>query len=387
MRHRPPQPLAVLELLTYYLPHRTGLTLHVQRLAEELARRGHRVTVLSAKFQRELPAQQMIGGVEVHRLAAPLRVSRGMLMPGYPLALWRLVRRHDVVHAHSPLLELPLVALACRLARRPLLLTHHGDLVLPKGVFNRVVEAVVASLYHLGVRGAARLIAYSNDYAAASPYLRPWRERVVAIPPPLAVPLPEPRRVGAWRERLAVGAGPVIAYAGRFVEEKRPDLLLAALPKVRRQWPTAVAVFAGQHVLPYERFFERCRPLIDAQREFVRFVGLLDDPDELAALYAAADVLVLPSETECFGLVQVEAMLCGTPVVATDIAGARVPVQTTGMGVLVAPRDVAALAEGIATVLREPARFIRPRAEIEAFYSVATTVDRVEALLRQVVNR
>ena len=386
MRSHRTTSLRILELLTYYLPHRTGLTLHVQRLAEELARRGHRLTVLSAKFRRELPARQIIGGVEVHRLAAPLRVSRGMLMPGYPLALWRLVRRHDVVHAHSPLLELPLVALACRLAHRPLVVTHHGDLILPKGVFNRVVERLVFATYGLGIREAARLIAYSDDYAAASRYLRPWKERVVAIPPPIAVPLPEPRRVAAWRARLNLGEARVIAYAGRFVEEKRPDLLLAALPEVRRRWPATVAVFAGQHVLPYERFFERCRPLIDAQREFVRFAGLLEDPGELAAFYALADVLVLPSESECFGLVQVEAMLCGTPVVATDIPGARVPVRTTGMGVLVAPRDAAALAEGIATVLREPARFIRPRAEIEAFYSVAATVDRVEALLRQVVS-
>ncbi len=386
MRSHRTTSLRILELLTYYLPHRTGLTLHVQRLAEELARRGHRVTVLSARFKADLPRSEAIAGVAVRRLSAPLRISRGMLMPGYPVALSRLVRRHDVVHAHSPLLELPLVALACRLARRPLVVTHHGDLVLPAGAFNRAVERLVFACYRLGVGRADKLVAYSDDYAAVSRYLRPWKDKVVAIPPPVEVPVPQPQAVSAWRARLAGGEGPVVAYAGRFVEEKRPDLLLKAMPEVRRHRPGAVVAFAGQQVLPYERYLERCRALIEEQREHVHFAGLLENPAELAAFYAAADVLVLPSESECFGLVQVEAMLCGTPVVATDIPGARVPVRATGMGVLVPPRDAGALARGIVTALDERARLVRPRAEIEALYAAPVTVDRVEALLRRVVR-
>ncbi len=380
--------LRLLHLLTYYLPHRTGLTLHVQRLAEEQARRGHRVTVISARFHPDLPATEGINGVTVRRLTAPLRVSRGMLMPGYPLALWRRVRRCDAVHAHTPLLELPLVALACRLARRPLLVTHHGDLVLPAGAFNRLVEAVSLASFRLGALGAARLVAYSEDYAVASRYLGGvLAARTVAIPPPVAIPAPRGEDVEQLRRRLGVGDAPVVAYAGRFVEEKRPDLLLGAMPEVRRRWPAAVAAFAGQQVLPYERFMERCHALIEEQREHVRFVGLLEEPAELAAFYALADVLVLPSETECFGLVQVEAMLCGTPVVATDIPGARVPVRTTGMGVLVPPRDPAALARGIAAVLADRPRFVRPRAEIERHFSLVGTVDRIEVLLRTVAGR
>lgn len=380
--------LRLLHFLTYYLPHRTGLTLHVQRLAEEQARRGHRVTVVSARFRRELPTREVIDGVAVERLQAPLRVSRGMLMPGYPLALWRHLRRCDAVHAHTPLLELPLVALACRLARRPLLVTHHGDLVLPAGPFNRVVEAVSWACFRLGARGAGRLVAYSEDYAAASRYLGGvLAARTVPIPPPVSIPAPRREDVERLRRRLGLGDAPVVAYAGRFVEEKRPDLLLAAMPEVRQRFPGAMAVFAGQQVLPYERYLERCHDLIEGQRPWVRFVGLLEDPAELAAFYALAEVLVLPSETECFGLVQVEAMLCGTPVVATDIPGARVPVATTGMGVLVPPRDPESLARGIAAVLADRGRFVRPRAEVEALYSVAVAADRIEALLEEVLDR
>ena len=86
-------PLRILVCLTYYLPHRTGLTLHAQRLAEALAARGHRVTVVSARFRPDLAAEETIGGVRVVRLPAPLRISRGLVMPSYPFAVRRLLPR------------------------------------------------------------------------------------------------------------------------------------------------------------------------------------------------------------------------------------------------------------------------------------------------------
>jgi glycosyltransferase involved in cell wall biosynthesis len=381
------QRLRVLECLTYYLPHRTGLTLHVQRLAEGLARRGHDVTVLSARFRPELSCDEPIAGVRVVRLRAPWRVSRGMVMPAYSSALRRLMEANDVVHVHSPMLEAALVARACRRWRRPLVVTHHGDLILPRGAFNRVVERAVLAMFRPAAMQAHRIVAYSRDYAVHSRWLRPWLDRVVSIPPPIDVPAPDPARVEALRTRTDLAGRRVIGYAGRFVEEKRPDLVLAALPAVRATLPAAALLFAGQHRLPYERFFERCRALVDEQREHVRFVGLLEDPAELAAFYGLCDVLVLPSQSECFGLVQPEAMLCGTPVVASDIPGARVPVLETGMGLLVPPGRPEALAAAIVSVLRDRARFVRPRSEVERTFSLDSSLDAYEHLLRHAAGR
>ena len=104
----------------------------------------------------------------------------------------------------------------------------------------------------------------------------------------------------------------------------------------------------------YEDFYSRCRPLIEPVADFVTFTGLIRDRQRLADFYAMCDVLVLPSRTDSFAAVQVEAMLCGTPVVASDIPGARVPVQLTAMGVLVEPRNPDALAAGIREVMTDP---------------------------------
>jgi len=374
-------PLAILVCITYDQPHRTGLTLHARRLARELVRRGHRVTMLSARFRRDLPAEETIDGVRTVRLAAPLRVSRGLVMPGYPLALRRLLREADVVHVHTPMLEVSLVAALAHRRAVPLVITHHGDLVLPGGLGNRVVERSVRALFRPGARRARDLVAYSDDYARHSTWLRGLLGKTSAILPPVEVPPPEPERVAALRERLGLAGRPVIGFAGRFVEEKRPDLLLRALPRVAAALPGVVALFAGHQRLAYERFYERHQALVAAAGERFRHLGLIEDANELAAFYAACDVLVLPSQSECFGLVQAEAMLCGTPVVATDIPGARVPVLLTGMGLLVPPGDADALAGGIIEVLRRPEAYSRPAAAIASTFSLAATVGRFERVL------
>ena len=177
--------LRILIALLYYLPHNTGLTLHVQRVAEELARRGHQVTVLSASFRPELAREETIRGVRVVRLRPlPLHISRGMLLPAYPWAAARLIREHDLVWVQTPLLETGLLAWLARRAGRPLVVTHHGDLILGPGLFNRFISATMFRFYAYLARRARRLFAYSEDYAAHSYYLRPFAEKVTVIHPP-----------------------------------------------------------------------------------------------------------------------------------------------------------------------------------------------------------
>ncbi|HEY0512502.1 MAG TPA: glycosyltransferase family 4 protein [Thermoanaerobaculia bacterium] len=375
----------VLICLLYYLPHRTGLTLYVRQLAERLAARGHRVTVLCAHHAPETPFGESIeNGVRVVRLwPLPFAVSRGMILPGYPKALFRLIREHDVVSVHTPMFETALIGLAARAAGRRVVITHHGDLVLPAGALNRIITAVMFACYRTLANAAAALVCHTLDYARHSEYLKPYLDKVVVIPPFVDVPAPDPERVRELRRAWSPAGGPIIGFAGRFVEEKRPDLLIRSLEVVNRTFPDARIVFAGQHQIPYESYWPRHRPLVDRFRDQLTFLGVVPSPQDMADFYAACDVLALPSDTECFALVQVEAMLCGTPVVMTDTPGGRVPVQLTGMGKIVPRGDWKALGEGIVEVLRDRARFVRPAAEIERHFSAEETIRRYEELFRR----
>jgi len=380
-------PLKILIALQYYVPHRTGLTLHVQYVAEALAARGHQVTVLTARYDPDLPRdEQVINGVRVVRLWAPLRISRGMIMPAYLWAALRLVQLHDVVSIHTPMLETPILALFARIFRKGLVITHHGDLVLPKGLLNGFIESIILAMFRLAGRLAHRLIAYSHDYAEHSTYLAPFQDKVAAVYPPIRIPNADPQAVeflrASWLEGVN-GNARLIAYAGRFVEEKRPDVLIRALPYVHANFPGSRIVFAGQYDLKYEDFYERNLALIEQYREHLIFLGLLTDPQKLANFYASCDVLALPSDTECFALVQVEAMRNGTPVIVTNIPGAREVVRVTGMGEIVPPGNPSAMGAGIVKVLENRDVYCKPHQEIEASFSFEETIRQYEQHFRE----
>ncbi len=141
-------------------------------------------------------------------------------------------------------------------------------------------------------------------------------------------------------------------------------------------------MFAGQYIIPYEDTWERQQSLVKQYEDQLVFLGLMPDPQDVADFYAACDVLVLPSDTECFALVQVEAMLCGTPVVMTDIPGGRVPVRETGMGKLATKGDWRSIGAALVDVLDHPADYRKPREFIESVFSFQETVNRYEQQFR-----
>src|SRR5690606_25917406 len=117
-------------------------------------------------------------GVRIVRLMAPIRMSRGMLMPAYPYAAYKLMREHDIVSVHTPMFETAIVALVSKMTGTNVIVTHHGDLILPSGLVNRVIQGTMFAMYKLLARQAKQLLAYSQDYADNSYYLKPYRDKV-----------------------------------------------------------------------------------------------------------------------------------------------------------------------------------------------------------------
>lgn len=371
----------VLVTLTYYHPHWTGLTVVARRLAEGLAARGHTVTVLASQHQRELPRREEINGVQVQRVPSVGRISRTAVMPSFPVMLARLTARNDIVQLHTPMPESLLVVAQARLLGRPTVITHHGDVVMPAGVANAVIQRTMDASIGLAMRLADGVVVSAADYAHHSAFLAPVADRIHSIYPPVTLPPPQPGVVRAWRQELGLAGRRLVGFAGRFVEEKGFDYLLQAVPLVRGRLPEAQFVFAGDTEVAYERFFDRCRALMEAHDGAVTRLGLLRDPQLMANFYAMCDVFVVPSRTDSFAIVQVEAVLGGTPLVTTDIPGAREVVRATGAGRLVRPRDPAALADGIVEVLRNPGRYQPRPSAVRAVFDPDRSIERYEDLL------
>lgn len=382
-------PIKILICLLYYLPHRTGMQLYIQRIAEELVNRGHEVTILCVRHQPELLPKETINGVNIVRLWAPIiPISRGMIMPSYPFEAYRLIKAHDVVSLHTPMLETALISLIARMTGKHVIPTHHGDLILPKGLTNRFIKSTMFQLYKFMARRAPKIVAYSDDYADHSYYLQPFRDKVQVIYPPIHMPEPNLKEAKQLRAQWSDDPdGPIIGYAGRFVQEKRPDLLIRALDVINEKHPNAKIVFAGQYDIPYENTWEMYQPVVEKYKNQLIFLGMLENMQEMADFFAACDILALPSDSECFALVQIEAMLCGTPVVMTDTPGGRVPVQVTGMGKLMPSGDAVGMGETIVEVLDNLDSYQQSREEIEAKFSFKETVDRYEAVFKEYAVR
>ncbi|MCC6793408.1 MAG: glycosyltransferase family 4 protein [Thermomicrobiales bacterium] len=377
--------MKILQVLYYYYPHCSGVTIYVERLGKHLVERGHEVTVLTSRHDGSFPREEITAdGVRVVRAPVLFSVSRGVVMPTFMPIAASLIRQHDVVHLHLPMTEAAAVAALAKAMGKRVIITHHTDLTLPIGRFNKVAEKVV---FVSGVSAgyiADRIVTYTHDRAEVSPYIKRFRKKTQVVYPPVEIGRPTPEGVRAFREKHGLGDKPIVGFAGRFAEEKGLDYLLRTIPLVNAALPGVQYVFAGPYLnVVGETLYERSQPLLREHRDHVLLLGVLRG-DELMNFYAACDVLTLPSVnfTETFGLVQVEAMLCGTPVVASDLPGVREATRVTGMGRTAPPRDVPALAEALIDVVKNHDSYVRPREEIAARFSMDATVDAYERIFR-----
>ena len=216
----PTRDVKVLVVLTYFRPHTSGLTIYAERLSRGLAARGHAVTVLTSRFDPGTPRDEIRDGVQIVRVPVAFRVSKGVVMPSFGWVATRLVREHDVVSLHLPQFDAAGVALRGRWFGKPTTLTYHCDLSLPPGRLNRIANRVVDTMNALAGRWAHRVVAYTEDFAAHSPYLRRFAEKVTIIPPPVEAMRPSAQDAAAFRDRHGLdGRAPVIGLIQNVTEE------------------------------------------------------------------------------------------------------------------------------------------------------------------------
>lgn len=354
--------------------------------ARLLAERGHQVTVLTARWPGTPDDPP---GVTVKRLPGVVQVGNAVLLPGLIPAL----RRFDLIHLHYPFIGGgDLTALLARVRRIPLVVTYHNDLRAPglRGAMFSLYERTAAR----AILGAARRIAVVADgYGEASPLLRrlsPLPGRVVELPNGVDAEAFRPGLDGsAVRARFGVPATAVVLlFAGGLDTAhhfKRVDLLLRAVASVRDRelW----TLIAGDGDLR-PQFEALAAALGIAER--VRFTGGMAHR-ELPRVFAAADALVLPSDgTESFGMVLIEAMATGIPVIATDLPGVRDVVDRGRDGFLATPGDLDSLTGALSELVSLPdarrwAMGAQGRAKVERRYAWPRIGDQLEALYAEVL--
>jgi glycosyltransferase involved in cell wall biosynthesis len=319
-----------------------------------------------------------------------MHISKGVLMPTMFYWAWRTIRHADVVHLHLPQLDAAYIALISRLLNKPVVLTYHCDLRLPAGLIHLVANQVSHVANHISFGLANEVVVNTIDYAEVSAFLRRYLPKIRAILTPVELVPPTQADVEAFQRRARLEPGQrIIGMAGRLAAEKGAEYLVEAMPDILKKHPTARVLHVGQYqnVMGEEEYSRKLAPMIQALGERWTFLGVLP-PAEWTAFFQQCEVTVLPSinSTESFGIVQVESMSCGTPVVASDMPGVRQPVKMTGMGRLAPPEDAHALAQAINDVLDHPDRYQGDVNDVIKRFSPQRIAEEYEHVFQEVIG-
>ena len=349
--------MRVLITSTYFHPYSSGLSVYALRLARGLAELGHEVCVLTSQYDPKLAPEETLAGFRVVRVKVGTKLSKGVLMPGFHTQAKKWIAWADVVNVHMPQFESVVIARLAKKAKKPLVVTYHCDLVMSGGWFSRLAGWVTTQLGKWTLKRAQVIVQNTLDYAENSAVLKPYLEKVVEVPTPVDSLDPVPEEAKSFRLRFGLmESDKVLGLAGRVASEKGYEYLAQALPLVWQKYPSARVVHAGswKGVIGEETYLAKVEQMIQCFGDKWKSLGFLSDEDFMR-FFAACDLLVFSSlnATESFGIVQIEALSQGTPVVASDLPGVRQPVLRTGIGRIVPVRDAESLAEGIISVLEE----------------------------------
>lgn len=384
--------MKILIVLTYYRPHTSGLTIYAERLAKAFVQRGHQVTVLTSQFDRTTALNEVVDGVRIVRVPVLFRLSKGVIMPKFGRYATRLVKEHDVVQLHLPQFDAAGIAFRGRLWNKPTVITYHCDLKMPPGFISKAANFAVHLANRLAALFTHGFVAYTKDFATHSPYLSANLKKVRVIQPPVIMPETTDQAILDFgKNHQTAEHHPVIGMATRFASEKGVEVLLNALPTVGEKYPNFKVLYAGtyKNVMGEEKYYERLFPAIHQyqQQGQWEFLGNLS-PFEMAAFYPNLDMICVPSlnSTESFGLVQIEAMINGTPSIASALPGVRQPVLQHEMGKIVKIGDAQALAEAIIAIADDQKSYVRDPEPIRQFYHPLQVAQQYEEFFTELLE-
>ena len=368
--------MKVLHLGKFYPPAKGGMETILALICERTAQHvKNRVLVANTSSST---IEERHGSIEVTRVAALARIGAVAVCPRMPFDLAR--EEADIIVLHEPN-PMALVAYFLARPRGRLIVWYHSDVIRPSWLYRLFYRPFL----RFALSRAVRVVVSSPALGASAPELQDFQAKCKVIP--FGIEAWNPDALGAIVQRageIRRDAGQsIVLFVGRLVAYKGVGVLLEALKGLN-----AVTLIVGEGPLR-ARLEEQAREL-DVSAH-VRFLGSVDD-DELAALYRACNVFVLPSVTrqEAFGVVQLEAMAAGRPVVSTDLGTGVGWVNRDGeTGYVVPPRDPRALREALARLLAD-ANLQKSMGDaaakrIRAEFTLERMIDDTLSLYREVV--
>jgi len=347
-------------MLTWEFPPRVvgGIARHCEGLAKALVRENHEVHVVTLDFPGS-PGYEEMERVKVYRTATEL---------GHPNFLtWVLLFNHflekrmadlgpqvefDVLHVHDWLTAFAGISFKHYL-RKPMVLTVHSTEVGRAQGLHGADSFSIDGIEWWTAYEASRVVVTSHSMKReiCDHFHLPW-DKVDVIPNAIDVTqYNTPVDTGPVRARYGVGWGEkLVLCVGRLVPQKGIEYFIRAIPMIAQRYPEAKFVIVGEG---WSRdYLEGVAQSMGLTRQIL-FTGFISDA-EVIALMTSADVLVIPSVYEPFGIVALEGMATGVPVVASRVGGLAEVIEHDRTGIFVYPRNPGSIAWGVDQILSSP---------------------------------
>jgi len=345
----------------YYLPNVSGITIYVKILSEELVKRGHEVTILTNRYDLKTKSEEIVNGVKIKRLKVNFMIGKGAISFSFLKESIKEIFKNEVVNCHLPQPESLWMVIWSKILGKKVFLTHHTDLSFWKGFKNKFIDSGVFVCQYLAALGADKIIPYTKDYAQNSYFLKYFLKKIKAIYPPIRFEKKENLELQKNITRMIKNKKFVIGFCGRVAKQKGIELLIKSTKLLDKKLGkhNYVILMVGPIKVIGENYYDYLQNKYGKilKEKFIFMDNI--DRKYLVNFYKKIDLLVLPSDDilESFGWVQIEAMKCGTPCVATDLPGMRVPVLETGFGKLFKNRDEKDLVEKLEEVLKNRKKY------------------------------
>ncbi|MDO8568505.1 MAG: glycosyltransferase [Dehalococcoidales bacterium] len=333
--------MKILQVTPFFSAFHGGSAEVPYQLSRELARRGHRVTVYTSDFQI---GDTQIPGVTIRAFKTRFSQAKFYVTPGIAAEARANIKNFDVVHLHNYRTYQNIVVRGPAVKHGiPYVLQAHGSLTtfFQRKMLKKVFDLAWGNRI---LRDASGLLAVTDAEAAQYRSMGATENKIKIIPH--GIDLAEfaslPER-GEFRRKYGLGESKIVLFVGRLDNTKGLDLLARAFAGLARDEARLVIVGPDfGYLKPLQALIKE----LDLQKNIV-ITGPLYGREKLAA-YADADVHVLPSSYEIFGITTLEAMACGTPVIVTDRCGLADAVKDAG---LVIPHDEKALCRAMQQLL------------------------------------
>ena len=322
-----------------------------QHLAVNMSQRNHKITVFTTSINSK-DSIERYENMRIHRYGANFKI--GYANMSFKLLYKPLKHDIDIVHAHAGNPLAPIAAYQyAKKKKKPFVVTYHGDGQENWGSFIRRISVSFYNKYFLDkiLSYADVIISPSEYYIDESRFLGKYRDKIVVIPNGINV---DEFDIGYSKDECRKKLGlpidkNIILFLSALYSFKGPHILIKAMPKIVKEVPDAELVFVGSGEMR-EELEGLCNKI--GVKKYVKFAGFVEGSMK-PFYYRAADVFCLPStmKHEIFGIVNLEAMARGVPIVASKIGGVPDVVKDGENGLLVQPKDSEALADAIIYLL------------------------------------